>query len=120
MFEWIGIGRNQSIKGRGWSGKDCVATFKNAGRYVVLGKTKRNNKEYTDLMKCLSKMDSEVDRLDKYARYAKGVKRIDHAVSVFVDEFCDGILIDNGCDNRPYSILSMASRMADVSYCYIF
>ena len=52
VFEWVRQGRNQSIKGQGWSGKDCLTTFKNAGSYVILGKTKRNNTEYTALMKC--------------------------------------------------------------------
>ena len=56
-------------------------------------------------------MTSEVDRLAKYARYATGVKRINHAISVTVDEVGNGILIDNGCVNKPYSILNMASRI---------
>ena len=76
VFECVRIGRNHSIRGRGWCGKDSLATFKNAGRYVVLGKTKRNNKEYTDLMKCLSKMDSEVDRLENMHVMLKVLRRL--------------------------------------------
>ena len=30
-FEWVKVGRNHSIKGQGWSGKDCLSTFMNAG-----------------------------------------------------------------------------------------
>ena len=76
----------------------------NAGCYVILGKTKMNNREYIALMKCLNKMTSEVDRLAKYARYATVVKRINHAISVIVDEDKNDILIDNGCVNKTYSI----------------
>ena len=117
-FQWVRIGRNHSIKGQGWSGKDCLSTFMNPGCYVILGKTKMNNSQHIALMKCLNKMTSEVDRLAKYARYATGAKRINHAISVIVDEYKNGILIDNGCVNKTYSILNLASRMEDVSYCY--
>ena len=55
VFELIRMGRNQSIKGQGWSGKDCLSTLRNAGCYVILGKTKMKNREYIALMKCSNK-----------------------------------------------------------------
>ena len=55
VFEWIRMGRNQSIKGKGWTGKDCLSTFRNAGCYVILGNTKMINRDYIALMKCLRK-----------------------------------------------------------------
>ena len=118
-YEWVRIGKSRSAKGGGWSGKDCVATFRNAGCYIVLGKAKMNNRLYIAIMKSLSRLKTEEERLERYALHARGVKRIGHAVSVFVDEAGHGILIDNGSSGiKPYCILSMASRMEDVSVCY--
>lgn len=117
-YEWRRIGKNHSTKGEGWNGKDCVATFRIAGCYIVLGKAKRNNRLHIALMKSLFRLGTEEERLERYALHARGLKRIGHAVCVAVEEDGDGILIDNGSEIKPYCILSMASRMEDVSVCY--
>ena len=116
----VRIGKNQSKKGEGLKGEDCAKTFNKPGKFIVLGKAKRNIDDYVKkLMRALVKKNmSEVDRLKKYAIYAKGTKRTNHAISVVMDEFGGGVLFDNGCEEKTNIILSIASRMEDISVCY--
>ena len=118
-FTWVRIGKNHAKKGEGWKGEDCIKTFSNPGKFIVLGKAKKNNKDYAKIMKALSKKKlSEVERSKKFALYAKGTKKINHAISVVIYELGGGVLFDNGCGEKEYSIVSIASRMEDISVCY--
>jgi hypothetical protein len=68
--------------------------------------------------KFLDKKVSEVDKEKYFAGYAKGTGKVDHAISITVDENGNSLLIDNGCNVKPYSIVTLASRMDDVKSCY--
>ena len=119
-YTWVRIGKNQSKKGSGWKGADCAKTFSRIGKFVVLGAAKKNDDRHGKLMKAMSKKSmSEIERAGKYGIYAKGTKTINHAISIVIDdEFGRGMMFDNGCEDKKYSILSIASRMEDVSVCY--
>ena len=119
VFQWVRIGKNHSHKGEGWSGKDIEKTFRKKGTYIVLGRAKRTGQDHEKRMRALSKKSmSEVDRANKFAMFAKGTKTNDHAISIVVDEVGGGFLYDNGCKEKTYCIVSIASRMEDVSVCY--
>lgn len=119
-YTWVRIGKNQSMKGSGWKGADCAKTFSRPGKFVVLGAAKKNDDRHGKLMRAMSKRSvSEVERAKKYGIYAKGIKTINHAISIVIDdEFGRGMMFDNGCEEKTYSILNIASRMEDVSVCY--
>ena len=118
-FEWKREGRNHSIKGKGWSGKDCSRTFSKVGKFVVLGRTKKNNNVHLNKMKkLLDRRISDEDKVKYFAGYATGTGKLNHAISITVEESGMSQLIDNGCNVKPYSIVTLASRMEDLKNCY--
>ena len=118
-FVWKREGRNHSVSGKGWSGKDCKRTFSQIGTYVVLGKTKMNNDLHGKRMKKLCDKDmSDLSREEYYASYALGKSKLDHAISISVEDDGRSQLIDNGCKTKEYNITNLASRMDDVRNCY--
>lgn len=118
-FVWKREGRNHSASGKGWSGKNCAKTFSKIGKFVVLGKTKMNNDVHNKRMKKLSdKSISEVVKEEYFAGYALGKSKLNHAISVTVEDGGKSQLIDNGCSVKEYNIVNLASRMDDVKNCY--
>jgi hypothetical protein len=118
-FKWKREGLNHTVQGKGWSGKHCKKTFSQVGKFVVLGRTKRNNVVHLKRMKML--LDEKVSEEDKetyFASYADGTRKLDHAISITVEDNGKSQLIDNGCKVKPYNLLTLASRMDDVKHCY--
>lgn len=118
VYRWKREKRNHTIVGKGWSGKDCCSTFLKVGKFIVLGKTKRENTVHKARMRKIKLLSTEELKLNAFACYAKGNKRIDHAIGIDVDEMGVGLIIDNGCKVKPLNILNLASRMEDVKSCY--
>jgi hypothetical protein len=54
---------------------------------------------------------SEVVKENYFAGYAMGTRKLDHAISITVEDNGKSQLIDNGCNLKPYSIVTLASRM---------
>jgi stage III sporulation protein SpoIIIAA len=93
--------------------------FSQVGKFVVLGRTKRiSNVHAKKMHKLLDKKVSEVDKENHFAGYAKGTGKVDHAISITVEENGNSLLMDNGCNVKPYGIVTLASRMDDVKNCY--
>jgi hypothetical protein len=85
----------------------------------VLGRTKKTSNLHCKRMKkLLDKNVSEVDKEKYFASYAKGTGKLDHAISITVEDNGKSQLIDNGCNVKPYSLMALASRMDDVKNCY--
>ena len=107
-YTWVRIGKNHSKKGSGWKGADCAKTFSRPGKFVVLGAAKKNDDRHGKLMKAMSKRSmSEIERAGKYGIYAKGTKKINHAISIVIDdEFGRGMMFDNGCEEKAYCIIN--------------
>jgi hypothetical protein len=117
-YLWSRLHRNHSTEGKGWCGKHCGETFQAAGKYVVLGKTKRESDMHKKVMKRMRKEEDEEEKLKIYARYAKGETRADHAIAIDVNEGGQGRIMENGCSVKDFDILNLASRMDDVKTCY--
>ena len=85
----------------------------------MLGRTKKNSDVYLkNMKKFLDKKVSEVDKEKYFSGYAKGTGKVAHAISITVEENGNSSLIDNGCNVKPYSIVTLASRMEDLKNCY--
>lgn len=119
QYVWRRVNRNHATKGKGWSGKNCSSTFKNAGKYIIIGKTKREDDSHKARVKRVRVAESESERLETFASYAKGEKRADHAIAIDVNKDGQGVIFDNGCSLKECNILNLASRMEDVKTCYM-
>ena len=118
-YVWKREGLNHSVEGRGWSGKHCEKTFSGIGKFVILGRAKKKDDIYLRRMRIMTNRKMSKDAVEKYfSNYAKGNLKVDHAVSVSIEEDGRTQLYDNGCDEKEYSILNLASRMEDVKSCY--
>ena len=109
-------------KSRRWNAHSIEKTVVNKkGIYVVYGKAKWLNKLHTALLKRIKKANCVGEELEIYSMVAKGLSRMDHAISIRSDE--NGVRIfDNACTNGSikYNVLNLASKMIDLTNCYYF
>ena len=81
--------------------KIVAVRFLKVGKFIVLGKTKRENTVHKARLRKIKLLSTEELKLNAFACYAKGNKRIDHAIGIDVDEMGVGLIIDNGCKVKP-------------------
>ena len=93
-----------------------------AGQYVLFVKAKWNNDLHRKQLKRLNSLSNERSRFILYGLAANGRKAVDHAVGLCIDQTSANLLYDNSMRNISvkFNADALASKMSDVSSCYIF
>jgi hypothetical protein len=66
---------------------------------------------------------TEAQVVEEWGKYALGLKTIDHAIGIRVEENPDAtMIVDNGCTYgmKKYTAHNMVDRMEDLCSCYEF
>ena len=122
-FTWKRTGMN--IKsGLGWDVRSLKKTVLNkAGKkFVILGKTRWATDKHKIWMQHLNTV-TEAQVVEEWGKHAHGLKTIDHAIGIRVEENPDAtMIVDNGCTYgmKKYTAHNIVDRMEDLCACYEF
>ena len=122
-YVWKRVKKYNTDKIRCFTGSSVYPTSINSpGQYILFGKAKWNNDKHRHLMKKLRSLANEKLRFSYYNLTADGSKVPDHAVGLFISSTSENLLFDNSMRNvsSTLSAEALASKMSDVSSCYIF
>jgi hypothetical protein len=122
-FTWKRTGMNMK-SGLGWDVNSLKKTVLNkAGKkFVILGKTRWATDKHKKWMQHLNTL-TEAQVVEEWGKYALGLKTIDHAIGIRVEENPDAtMIVDNGCTYgmKKYTAHNMVDRMEDLCLCYEF
>ena len=92
------------------------------GLFVLFGKAKWNIDLHRRQLKRLKSLSNERSRFILYGLTANGRKTTDHAVGLCIGQTSTNLLYDNSMRNisANFNAEALASKMSDVSSCYIF
>jgi hypothetical protein len=123
QFTWLKIGRNKSLKHRGFTGGSIEKlVLSRKGQYVLFGKAKLKNSIHRAFIIRLKKEKKEKLRFIIYSNKARGKCRANHAVGISVDDHLNALYYDNACIESPpkFEVMRLAEKMSDISNCYVF
>ena len=97
-FVWKRVGRNHGARGKGWSVSKLQKSVLDVrvGKFVILGRAKKNNQRQEKLVRAVKSCETEEQKLECWGRYAKGDGVPTHAIGIKVEEGKPTMLIDKG------------------------
>lgn len=118
---WKRVKKFDSSSYRTFTGFSVYPLLSTPGQYILFGKAKWNNEKHRQQLKKLKALGSERSRFHYYGSFADGSKVPDHAVGLVISTTHDDLLYDNSMRNIccKFSAEALASKMSDVSSCYI-
>lgn len=122
-FVWKRVQKVDSKSRRSFDGSSVYKLLSGGrGQYVLFGKAKWNNDLHRRQLKRLRSLSDERSRFILYGLSSKGRKVADHAVGLTINDTSDHLLYDNSMRNISvnFNAEALASKMSDVSSCYIF
>ena len=122
-FVWRKVQKVDTNTRRSFSGASVFKLLSGAvGQYVLFGKAKWNNDVHRKKLKRLKNLSNERSRFIIYGLTANGRKTADHAVGICIAQASTNLLYDNSTRNISvnFNAEALASKMSDVSSCYIF
>ena len=122
-FVWRKVQKVDTNRRRSFSGASVFELLSGAvGQYVLFGKAKWNNDVHRKQLKRLKNLSNERSRFIIYGLTANGRKTADHAVGICIAQASTNLLYDNSMRNISvnFNAEALASKMSDVSSCYIF
>ena len=122
-YVWKRVKKVDSSSYRTFTGSSVYSLLSSTpGQYIMFGKAKWNNDKHRLQMKKLRSIQTESLRFKFYGVTANGRKVPDHAVGLVISPKNEPSLYDNSMRNvgGRFSAEALASKMSDVSSCYIF
>ena len=122
-FIWIKVLKVDTKTKRSFNGASVYKLLSGAGgQYVLFGKAKWNNDLHRKQLKRLKSLSNERSRYILYGLTASGQKTADHAVALCISQTPTNLLYDTSMRNISvnFNAEALASKMSDVSSCYIF
>ena len=122
-FIWWKVLKVDTKTKRSFNGASVYKLLSGAGgQYVLFGKAKWNNVLHRKQLKRLKSLGNERSRFILYGLTANGRKMADHAVGLCISQTSTNLLYDNTMRNIfvNFNAEALASKMSDVSPCYIF
>ena len=122
-FIWRKVLKVDTKTKRSFNGASVYKLLSGAGgQYVLFGKAKWNNDLHRRQLKRWKSLSNEKSRFILYKLTANGRKTADHAVCLCIGQTSTNLLYDNSMHNIPvnFNAEARASKMSDVSSCYIF
>ena len=122
-FTWRKVLKVDTKTKRSFNGASVYKILSGAsGQYVLFGKAKWNNDLHRKQLKRLKSLGNERSRFILYGLTANGQKTADHAVGLCISQTSSNLLYDNTMRNIfvNFNAEALASKMSDVSSCYIF
>jgi hypothetical protein len=121
-FVWKRVGRNHGARGNGWSVSKLKKSVLDVrvGKFVILGRAKKNTQRQEKLMRAVKGCETEEQKLECWGRYAKGEGVPTHAIGIKVEEGKPTMLIDNGIRDgkKEFSVMELLKRVDDMRSCY--